>query len=101
VEIYGPNQDRAQVSAVFPEFHDQAPFQLSGVRLLERVALVTEFEESEFVRLGSATSPDAHDLLIYADTGLLRVETDDQRLYQTIQSYFHRTSDLAFKSFFF
>src|SRR4051812_16349137 len=49
VRRLGPNG--WETSEVFPETKDSVPFRVSGIRLVERVALVEEFEETELVRL--------------------------------------------------
>jgi hypothetical protein len=85
---------------VFPEFGDKAPFKVSGTRLVERAALVPQFDETVVVRLCEG-SPDGYDLLFYADLGHpLAVETSDDGLYLKLKEYFESTcGDEHYKCF--
>lgn len=64
----------------FPELPESwspnEPFQVSGIRLVERAGVLWEFSETELVRLreGSVTEID---LRMIIDNGLIEVETDD------------------------
>lgn len=87
-----PNKEGSPVWVdVFPEFKDKTPFQVDGVRLVERLGLVAEFEETEFVCL-AAEAADGFDLCVWADTGLICVETDDEEMYRMLKEYFDRTA---------
>ena len=91
IDVLNANGGREQIE-VFPEFGGKPPFRVSGLRLVERLALVIDVEETEFVRLTEG----GFDLLIFADTSLLVVETDDEELFRTVKLYFDRTSGPEF-----
>lgn len=88
-----------EAQEVFPEHGTECPFRISGIRLVERVALVTQFEESEFNRVAIDGS-DKHDLVIYADTAHLQVETDEENIYSLIKEYFDRTHSMRIGYYF-
>ena len=78
-------------SQVFPEFKESLesnwPFQLSGIRLVERTALVFRFEETELVRL-SKESDDGIDIRIIIDSGIFTFECNDFELYDVVAEHY-------------
>lgn len=79
----------------FPEFHGKPfPWKLTGERLVERVALLWDYEESSFQRLMPG-SDSRVDLEIFVLDGSPRsyVYTSDKTAYETLALWFSRTSN--------
>jgi hypothetical protein len=85
----GPEYDFTSCQTkLFPENPDQkTPFKLTGERLLERSALIQDFEETIVFRY-SLTKPDKYDLAILLDTGNTVIYTDDENTYNALKSRF-------------
>lgn len=85
---------------VFPEFDDAGPFRVSGIRLVERVALVLDFEEAEFARFRNDGSDDV-DLVLAFDGSAMVAEIADDATYERLKRYLDLTSAPEFNTAFY
>lgn len=76
-----------EVGHIFPEFRDEAPFEIDGIRLVERMALASHELEIQVVRLAD---DNIHDLLIAYEP--LVVETSDEQLFIKIKDFIDSTN---------
>lgn len=80
---------------MFPELEVEqtaVPFQVTGIRLVERSSLVFEFEETELVRL-CTDDPTKIDMKLWIDSGnQIEIETNDADAFGKLDRFLQNTS---------